>query len=87
MASGYPDGLAGDEIPLGSRVVAVCDAFDAMISERPYRAARSAPDALAELRALRRDAVRPVVVAAFTRVVMRKSDAVSGATTSLALRA
>ena len=34
---GYPDGLRGDEIPLGARVVAVCDAFDAMTTERPYR--------------------------------------------------
>ena len=34
---GYPDGLAGDEIPLGARVVAVCDAFDAMTTDRPYR--------------------------------------------------
>ena len=37
--TGYPDGLRGDEIPLGARVVAVCDAFDAMTTERPYRAA------------------------------------------------
>ncbi len=36
---GYPDGLAGDDIPLGARIVAVCDAFDAMTSDRPYRAA------------------------------------------------
>ena len=34
--SGYPDGLAGDEIPLGARIIAVCDSFDAMISDRPY---------------------------------------------------
>ena len=39
--SGYPDGLAGDEIPLGARIVAVCDAFDAMVADRPYRAALS----------------------------------------------
>lgn len=47
---GYPDGLRGDEIPLGSRIVAVCDAFDAMISERPYSRPRSVESALAELR-------------------------------------
>ena len=34
---GYPDGLAGEDIPLGSRIVAVCDAFDAMTTDRPYR--------------------------------------------------
>jgi two-component system cell cycle response regulator len=34
---GYPDGLAGEEIPLGARIIAVCDAYDAMTSPRPYR--------------------------------------------------
>ena len=47
---GYPDGLAGVAIPLGARVICVCDAFDAMVSNRPYRAAISVSDALAELR-------------------------------------
>ena len=42
---GYPDGLAGEEIPLGARVVAVCDAFDAMTTERPYRDPRASADA------------------------------------------
>ena len=35
--NGYPDGLGGEDIPLGARIVAVCDAFDAMITDRPYR--------------------------------------------------
>jgi HD-GYP domain-containing protein (c-di-GMP phosphodiesterase class II) len=47
---GYPDGLIGEAIPIGARIIAVCDAFDAMTSERPYRAARSPEEALAELR-------------------------------------
>jgi diguanylate cyclase (GGDEF)-like protein len=47
---GYPDGLSGDAIPVGSRIIAVCDAFDAMISDRSYRAAMPAAAALAELR-------------------------------------
>jgi two-component system, cell cycle response regulator len=46
---GYPDGLAGDEIPLGARIIAVCDAFKAMTSERPYRSVVSADEAVAEL--------------------------------------
>jgi diguanylate cyclase (GGDEF)-like protein len=46
---GYPDGLAGDTIPLGSRIIAVCNAFDAMTSERPYRPTRSAGAAIEEL--------------------------------------
>jgi diguanylate cyclase (GGDEF)-like protein len=48
--AGYPDGLTGTAIPLGARIIAVCDALDAMISERCYQPARSLPDALAELR-------------------------------------
>jgi two-component system, cell cycle response regulator len=48
--TGYPDGLAGEQIPFGSRVIAACDAYDAIVSERPYRAARSPREALAELR-------------------------------------
>lgn len=46
---GYPDGLAGTEIPFGARIVAACDAYDAMTSERCYQHARSQQDALAEL--------------------------------------
>ncbi len=48
--TGYPDGLAGEAIPLGARIVAACDAFDAMISSRPYRGVRSIDEAIAELR-------------------------------------
>ncbi len=47
---GYPDGLTGDAIPVGSRIVAICDAFDAMVSRRPYREPRTVNEALAELR-------------------------------------
>jgi two-component system cell cycle response regulator len=47
---GYPDGLAGPEIPLGARIIAACDAFEAMTTERCYQAARSTVDAIAELR-------------------------------------
>jgi two-component system, cell cycle response regulator len=48
--AGYPDRRAGEEIPVGARVVAVADAFAAMIAGRPYRAARTADEALDELR-------------------------------------
>jgi HD-GYP domain-containing protein (c-di-GMP phosphodiesterase class II) len=47
---GYPDGLAGEEIPLGSRIIFVCDAFQAMTSSRPYSPAIPAAAAIAELR-------------------------------------
>jgi HD-GYP domain-containing protein (c-di-GMP phosphodiesterase class II) len=49
--TGYPDRLAGDEIPLGARIIRVADAFEAMTANRPYRAAQSVEYALAELRA------------------------------------
>jgi len=48
--TGYPDGLAGEEIPLVARIIRCCDAFSAMTTDRPYRRARSVADALAELR-------------------------------------
>jgi two-component system, cell cycle response regulator len=48
--SGYPDGLQGEEIPLASRIIAACDAYHAMTSDRPYAAAVPQKDALAELR-------------------------------------
>ena len=52
--TGYPDGLAGKDIPLGARIVAVCDAFDAMITERPYSAAHDARGGRARAARLRR---------------------------------
>ena len=48
---GYPDGLSGGEIPIASRIVFACDAYDAMITDRPYRAAMLRPVAAAEIRA------------------------------------
>jgi diguanylate cyclase (GGDEF)-like protein len=46
---GYPDGLAGDDIPLGSRIIFACDAFHAMTSERPHAPTRALEEAIAEL--------------------------------------
>ena len=67
--SGYPDGLAGDEIPLGSRIIAVCDAFDAMISDRPYSQPKTTAQALAELRRCARSQFDPAVVDVVERLV------------------
>jgi diguanylate cyclase (GGDEF)-like protein len=67
--SGYPDGLAREQIPLGARIISVCDAFDAMVSDRPYRGGRSAEDALVELRAHAGTQFDPAVVAAFEQAV------------------
>jgi two-component system, cell cycle response regulator len=70
--SGYPDGLRGDEIPLGARVVTVCDAFDAMTSERPYREAVTEGAAIEELRRCAGTQFDAMVVGAFCRVIARE---------------
>jgi len=46
---GYPDGLSGEDIPIGARIILACDAYHAMTTDRPYRAAMSHTDAVAEL--------------------------------------
>jgi diguanylate cyclase (GGDEF)-like protein len=66
---GYPDGLAGEAIPLGARIIAVCDAFDAMTTTRPYRKAMSEADAVAELRRCAGQQFDSRVVAAFERTI------------------
>ena len=68
-ASGYPDGLAGEDIPLGARIIAVCDAFDAIVSDRAYRAGAHRREALAELRRCAGTQFDPAVVAAFAAVL------------------
>ena len=61
---GYPDGLAGEAIPIAARIVFCCDAYDAMTTDRPYRRARPAAEALAEMRACSGSQFDPRVVAA-----------------------
>jgi len=65
---GYPDGLSGEEIPPGARVITVCDAYHAMTSDRAYRKAMSPEVALAELRAGAGTHFDPAVVEAFLRL-------------------
>ncbi len=66
---GYPDGLAGEAIPLGARIIAVADAYGAMTTDRPYRAARAASRALAELRRCAGVQFDPAVVDALGALV------------------
>lgn len=67
--SGYPAGLSGDEIPLGARIIAVADAFDAMISDRPYRPALSFREAIAELEVHAGTQFDPNIIATFLKVL------------------
>ncbi len=66
--SGYPDALRAEQIPLGSRVIAVCEAYAAMVSERPYSVAMRPARALEELSQTAGTQFDPEVVAAFQRV-------------------
>ena len=66
--AGYPDGLAGDSIPMGARIFAVADSFDAMTSDRPYRRAMSIEAACAEIVRCRGTQFDPVVADAFGRI-------------------
>jgi diguanylate cyclase (GGDEF)-like protein len=67
---GYPDGLAGEEIPMGARVIAVCDAYTAMTSPRPHAPPRTLPEALAELRRGAGTQFDPAVVEAFCELAV-----------------
>ncbi len=78
---GYPDGLAGEEIPRGARIICLCDAYDAMTSARSYKAAVSSAEAIAELRRCAGDQFDPELVEAFCAMVE------SGEIATAALRA
>ncbi len=66
---GYPDGLAGEDIPLGARIIFACDAWDAMTTDRPYRKAMSAADAAKEMQRGAGSQFDPEVVEAVMQVV------------------
>jgi HD-GYP domain-containing protein (c-di-GMP phosphodiesterase class II) len=76
---GYPDGLAGERIPVASCVVSCCDAFNAMTTTRSYRAAMSTAAALAELRAHAGTQFSPTVVEALLSVLERAEPGSAGA--------
>jgi diguanylate cyclase (GGDEF)-like protein len=74
--NGYADGLAGDAIPLAARIIAVCDSFAAMTSDRPYRARMTVQEALAELRRCAGTQFDPEIVRVFYDAVTRAEAAV-----------
>jgi len=59
---GYPDGLKGEEIPLPSRIIAVADVYEAMVSDRPYRKALSKEEVMKQLREMKGTALDPQIV-------------------------
>ena len=72
---GYPDGIAGERIPLASRVIAACDAFNAMTTDRSYRRAMPLAEAIEELRSCAGTQFDPRVVTAVCAVVERETPA------------
>jgi diguanylate cyclase (GGDEF)-like protein/putative nucleotidyltransferase with HDIG domain len=68
-ATGYPRGIGGEEIPLGARIIAVCDAYDAMVTDRPYRPARPPQAAVAEIQRCAGGQFDPAVVRALLEVL------------------
>jgi HD-GYP domain-containing protein (c-di-GMP phosphodiesterase class II) len=71
---GYPDGLAGEEIPLGSRIIAICDSFRAMLDDRVYKRAMSLDDALAELQRCAGSQFDPKLVEVFCRLIVERTE-------------
>jgi two-component system cell cycle response regulator len=71
--SGYPDGLAGAEIPIGARIIAICDAFDAMISARPYSSSKTTAQALAELQRGAGTQFDPAIVDTFAQIIAERA--------------
>jgi len=67
---GYPDGLSGDQIPLGAKIVSLADSFDAMTTDRPYRKRRSLADVIDDFRSNAGKQFDPGVVAAFCRALL-----------------
>ncbi len=72
--TGYPDGIAGEAIPVGSRIILACNAYDAITSERPYRERRWPAEALAELWVASGTQLDPAVVAALQAAVRAGAD-------------
>jgi len=71
---GYPEGLTGKDIPLGARILAIADSYDAMVTDRPYRKALSIEQAIAELKKGSGRQFDPVLVREFIKIVKQKKE-------------
>jgi HD-GYP domain-containing protein (c-di-GMP phosphodiesterase class II) len=71
--SGYPDGLIGEAIPMSARIVGLADAYDAMVSDRPYRKGMPVEEAIAEMKRCAGTHFDPSLVKAFLRVLEREN--------------
>jgi putative nucleotidyltransferase with HDIG domain len=76
--SGYPDGLRGEEIPLGARLLSIVDCYDSLTSERPYRHRLSHDCALAMIEERRGSMYDPSITGVFLRIVDRLRDTPAG---------
>jgi HD-GYP domain-containing protein (c-di-GMP phosphodiesterase class II) len=82
---GYPDGLAGEQIPLEARIISCCDTWNAMRTDRPYRDALAVDVAIAELLSNAGKQFDPKLVDTFVRLVVPDAEPGAVATGSLAL--
>jgi len=69
--SGYPDGLAGDDIPVAARIIRIADSYDAMTTERPYGEVRTPEEACAEIARLAGTAYDPELARVFTEIIIK----------------
>ena len=69
---GYPDNIGGEEIPYKARIISICDAFDAMVSDRPYREGLSLKEAMREIKAGSASQFDPVITDVFLKMVKAK---------------
>jgi HD-GYP domain-containing protein (c-di-GMP phosphodiesterase class II) len=69
---GYPDGLKGEEIPLGTRILSIADSLDAMLSDRPYRPTRSLKSVIEEIKRSSGQQFDPQVVTALLNMIKKK---------------